>query len=59
MVVRDENDVYLGIRCDAKGCTVMSPPAEKILAGGGLIGLGWECHGGVHFCPIHATPKAP
>lgn len=58
MVVRDSaTDEYLGIRCDAPGCDVMSPPAEKILAGRGLNNMGWECHGGTHLCPIHATVK--
>lgn len=58
MIVRDkDNKDYLGIGCDAPGCEVMAPPAAEILKGHGLVNMGWECHGGVHFCPTHANKE--
>lgn len=56
MIVRDpKTDEYLGIKCDSPGCEIMSPPAEQILKGHGLNNMGWQCSGGVHICPAHAT----
>lgn len=43
--------------CDhPDGCTVIAKDTE-IPVIGGLIGLGWECHGGKHYCPDHKTTK--
>lgn len=54
MVVRDPmTDEYLGIGCDHDGCETMSPPADEILAGHGLVNMGWLCSGGTHYCPEH------
>lgn len=54
-----ENGKYQHILCDAEGCEVKSPPAAEVIEGGGLVNMGWECHGGTHFCPTHsATAKA-
>lgn len=58
MVTRDEISGEIGIRCDAKGCVAVAPPASEIIAGNGLNNMGWDCHGGVHFCPDHANPLA-
>lgn len=38
--------------CDHPGCTVVAHDTEIPMVGG-LIGLGWECRGGKHFCPDH------
>lgn len=58
MIVRDPiTDEYLGMRCNHEGCETMAPPAGEILAGHGLVNMGWECHGGVHICPAHARPR--
>lgn len=58
MVLRDEQTrEYRGIRCDADGCEVEAPPAEKIARGFGLNNMGWHCWGGKHLCPAHAPEK--
>lgn len=58
MIVRDEvTGEYRGIRCGHDECDVMAPPAAEILAGHGLVNMGWECHGGTHICPAHARPR--
>ncbi len=51
-VDRDTNTVE--VRCDK--CAVNAPPAEEIIAGGGLVAMGWYCSGGVHICPHHEHP---
>lgn len=53
MVIRDEDGHFEAIGCDAEHCEARSPEG---LIPGGLIGLGWYCSGGTHFCPVH-TPK--
>lgn len=45
---------YQHIQCDAPDCNVISPPAAEIMAGHGLINMGWHCSGGIHYCPRHA-----
>lgn len=58
MVKRDDSTGdYLGIACD--GCGVMAPPAADILAGHGLVNMGWHCAGGTHICPKHEHPVIP
>lgn len=52
MIVRDETDVYIGIKCDR--CAAMAPPAREIMEGNGLNNMGWHCWGGTHLCPEHA-----
>lgn len=54
MILRDDKKEYLGIGCDAPGCSVKAPPAAEIMAGHGLNNMGWRCSGGTHFCPEHA-----
>lgn len=44
---------YQHIKCDAPGCDVISPPASEIMAGHGLMNMGWHCSGGTHYCPKH------
>lgn len=41
------------VLCDAQGCETTAPPAAELIKAGGLIGLGWHCSGGKHFCPAH------
>lgn len=58
MIVRDEQTrEYQHIKCDAKGCEVISPPAAEVLAGHGLVNMGWHCSGGTHFCPKHKVEE--
>ena len=40
MVKRDETGVYQGLACDT--CGTMAPPPAEIIAGHGLIRLGWH-----------------
>lgn len=56
MIVRDkETGEYVGIQCSEEGCEVMAPPAKAIMEGHGLNRMGWECYGGTHLCPAHAS----
>ena len=48
-------DKYSHIECDEPGCDERSPPAEELLKSHGLVGLGWHCSGGVHYCPKHVA----
>lgn len=58
MIKRDPtSDDYLGIKCDK--CETMAPPAADIIINHGLIRMGWECHGGTHLCPEHASVEQP
>lgn len=41
------------IVCDHEGCGVIAPDLTPADAPNGLIGLGWWCKGGRHFCPSH------
>lgn len=54
-VKRDENGQYLGLACDE--CGTMAPDTTAIMAGHGLINMGWYCSGGRHICP--ACPHPP
>lgn len=54
MIMRNERDEYIGIRCDTDKCKTVAPPAKEILAGHGLINMGWHCSGGIHHCPLHS-----
>lgn len=56
MVKRDEAGVYQGLACDT--CGTMAPPPAEIIAGHGLIRLGWHCSGGTHICPGCPHPVA-
>lgn len=37
------------INCDL--CQREAPPATEILAGGGLVNMGWWCSSGENICP--------
>lgn len=60
MIIRNERNEYVGIRCDTGKCKTMAPPASEILKGHGLINMGWHCSGGIHYCPDHnPNPRKP
>lgn len=49
-VKRDQSTgEYLGLACDT--CGTMAPDSATIIAGFGLIKMGWYCSGGTHICP--------
>lgn len=54
MIKRDEAGIYQGLACDT--CGAMAPPPADIIAGHGLIRLGWHCSGGTHICPACPHP---
>jgi hypothetical protein len=55
MIKRDENGDNPQIHCDV--CDRPAPPVEEIMAASGLNRMGWNCSGGVHYCPDHAEIK--
>lgn len=57
MILKDDQDQYLTIKCDLPDCDVRAPEAGEILAGRGLNNMGWHCSGGSHLCPTHAPVK--
>ena len=56
MYVRDQAGEYQHIQCD--GCDTISPPPAELLAGHGLVNMGWDCRGGAHYCPRCKTFRA-
>lgn len=57
MVERDSKGDFAAIRCDK--CGLHAPPTSDLVINHGLIGMGWECHGGTHICPAHTLPSKP
>jgi hypothetical protein len=62
MIKRDKTGEFASIQCDT--CETPSPPTAEILAGGGLVQMGWHCSGGSHYCPTcehpaQGWPKVP
>ena len=58
MYVRDKTSKeYQGIKCDQ--CETWAPSANELLAGHGLVNMGWHCSGGVHLCPVHNPVEKP
>lgn len=54
MIERDANQQFVRIRCDK--CGEPAPPSDALIINKGLIGMGWECSGGVHICPHCKEP---
>lgn len=54
MILRDAKGEYRNIGCEVEGCPAEAPPAAELIAGHGLVNMGWRCSGGKHFCPEHA-----
>lgn len=55
MVVKnDKTGAYEGLRCDK--CATMAPSSAEIIAGHGLVNMGWHCSGGTHICPSCPHP---
>lgn len=50
---------YSHIECDVEGCGVRSPPPVELLAGHGLMNMGWFVGPGVHRCPKHYHDEVP
>lgn len=48
-VIRNADGNYEGLACDT--CAAPAPDTATIMAGHGLINLGWYCSGGTHICP--------
>lgn len=57
MVRRDERGEYVGLGCDT--CPTMAPDSAAIIAGHGLVNIGWYCSGGTHICPSCPHPTQP
>lgn len=57
MIERNENDEFVRVRCD--GCGEPSPPTSDLIINHGLNGLGWDCKGGKHRCPVCKDDVAP
>lgn len=50
MIERNARDEFVRVRCD--GCGLPAPANADLIVNHGLNGLGWDCRGGSHKCPV-------